>query len=69
MLGGAKALDRGDTAALVHHGQRQTGIDAPAIDDHRACAALAVVAALLGARQAKMFTQGIEQRRPRIDIE
>jgi len=47
-----RALDRGDFIALVHHGQAQTGADAPALDVDRARGALSVVAALLRAGQA-----------------
>ena len=55
-------FDRGDLAALVHHGERQAGVDAPAVDQHRAGAALAVVAALLGAGEAEVLAQRVEQR-------
>jgi len=44
-----QALDGGDLVALMGDGKGQAGIDAPAIDQNRAGAALAVVAALLGA--------------------
>ena len=48
-----QALDGGDLGAVLHDGQGQAGIDAPAVDQHRAGAALAVVAALLGAGQVE----------------
>ena len=54
--------------ALVHHRQAQAGVDPPPFDDHRAGAALAVVAALLGAGQVQMLAQRIEQRRARIEL-
>ena len=54
--------------ALVHHGEGQAGIDAPAVHQHRAGAALAVVAALLGAGEAQVFAQGVEQRGARIEF-
>ena len=44
-------LDRGDFGAVLHDGQREAGVDPPAVDQHRAGAALAVVAALLRAGQ------------------
>ncbi len=53
--------------ALVHHRERQARIDAPAVDDHRAGAALAVVAALLGAGEMQMLAQRVEQRGARIE--
>ena len=40
---------------------------APAVDQHRAGAALAVIAALLGAGQVEMVAQRVEQGRPRRD--
>jgi len=49
--GPAQALDRGDLGALVHDREAQAGIDAAAIHDHGAGAALALVAAFLGAGQ------------------
>ena len=51
------------------HGERQAGIDPPAVDEDRAGAALAVVAALLGAGQAQVLAQRVEQRRARIDLQ
>ena len=69
VLGRAQALDRGDAVALVHHGQRQAGIDPPPVDDDRAGAALAVIAALLGAGEMQMLAQRIEQRGPRVELE
>ena len=64
-----QAFDRGDLGAVLHDGQRQAGIDAPAVDQHRAGAALAVVAALLGAGQVEVVAQRVEQGRPRRDLE
>ena len=45
--GGTEALNCGNTVAFMHHGERQTCIDPTAIDDHRASAALPVIAAFL----------------------
>ncbi len=53
---------RGDVAVYLHHGQRQAGIDAAAIDQHRARPALATVASLLGAGQTQLLPQRVEQR-------
>ena len=65
----AQAFDGGDLGALVHHRQRQAGVDAPAVDDHRAGAALAVVAALLGAGQVQVLAQRVEQRGAGVEFE
>jgi ribosomal protein S7 len=53
----------------VHDGKRQAGIDAAAVGDDRTGAALAVVAAFLGAGQMQVFAQRVEQARPRIELE
>ena len=60
------AFDGQDVRALVTDRQRQAGIDAPSIDDDRAGAALAAIAALLGSGQIEPFAQKIEQRDARI---
>ena len=65
----AQALDGGDLVALVHHRERQAGVDPPAVDDHRAGAALAVVAALLGAGEMQVLAQRIEQRGAGVDLQ
>ena len=50
--------------AVLHDGEREAGIDAPSVDQHRAGAALAVIAALLGAGEVEMIAQRVEQGRP-----
>ena len=62
-----QTLDGGDLGAVLHHCERQAGVDAPAVHQDGASAALAVIATLLGARQVKMVAQGVEQGRPRRD--
>jgi hypothetical protein len=57
-------LDRGDGLAVVHHCKRQAGIDAAAIDQHRASAALAVIATLFCACEVEVLAQCIEQGYP-----
>ena len=47
----------------------QARIHAPAIHMHRARAALAVVAALLGAGEVQMLAHAVEQRGAWIDIQ
>ena len=53
----------------MHDRERQAGIDAPAIDDHGAGAALAVVAALLGAGEMQMLAQRIEQGGASVELQ
>ena len=60
------ALDGEDLGAVVADRQRQARIDPPAVDQHRAGAALAAVAALLGAGQVQPLAQEIEQRDARV---
>ena len=63
-----EALDGGDR--LAHRcRQGQAGEHAPAADVHRAGAALALVAALLGAGEAKVLAQGVEQGGARVQRE
>ena len=64
-----QALDGGDLAAVVHDGEGQAGIDALAVHQHRAGAALAAVAAFLGAGQVGDFAQGVEQGDARFDVQ
>ena len=49
---------------LLHDGQGQAGVDALAVHQHGAGAALAAVAAFLGAGQLHGFAQGVEQAHP-----
>ena len=56
-------LDGGDLRAVVHHRERQARDDALSVHQDRACAAGALVAALLGAGQARPFPQHVQQRR------
>ena len=60
-----QALDGRDMRAVLHDSQRQARIDPPAIDQNRARAALAVVAAFLGSGQIEIESQGVKQRGPR----
>jgi hypothetical protein len=56
-------------APFLHHRERQARIDAAAVNQDGARAALAVIAALLGAGQIEMIAQGIEKRGPRCDAQ
>src|SRR5688572_17427282 len=64
----AKALDRRDRVAFVHHGKAKTGVDADAINEDCARAALPVIASLLGAGQMEVLTKGVEQGGTGIEI-
>src|SRR5215208_7386882 len=66
---GGKPLDGGDLGAVLHDDERQARYHPASVDEHRAGAALAVIAALLGAGQVEAVPQGIEQGRPRRDLE
>src|SRR5262245_9660645 len=61
-----EALYRDDRLPLARRCQRQTRQDTLAIDDDRACATRALVAALLGAGKTKHVVKRIQQRDARI---
>ena len=54
---GSDAFNRNDFISFVHDRKRETGIYAPAVDQHRAGAALTVIATFFGAGEAKMLTR------------
>src|SRR5258708_40183314 len=64
-----KTLDRRDRLSVMHRGKRQAGVDAASVQQHRAGAALTVVAALLGSCQREMLTKCIEQGRAGIEAQ
>jgi hypothetical protein len=66
IAGLTEAFDGGDLIAIMHAGERQAAIDAPAIHHDRAGAALAVVAAFFRPGQAKMISERVEKRGARI---
>jgi hypothetical protein len=55
MLWRAQPLDGGNVVTLVHHRERKTRIDPPAVDNHGASTALAVIAAFFGAGEMQML--------------
>jgi hypothetical protein len=65
----AEAFNRGDACALVHDRERQAGINASSIRDHRARAALPLIASFFRAGETQMFAQRVEQSRSRIQFE
>src|SRR6476620_1410694 len=64
----AEPLDGLDRGTLVHDGERQAGINSLPIEQHGAGSALPMIAALLGARQAEMLAQRVEQGGPGRDL-
>ena len=66
---GTEAFDGDDRPVGAGCSEVQAGVLAHAVDQHRAGPALAVVAALLGAGQAGMLAQRIEQRHARIEAQ
>src|SRR5688572_28837442 len=56
------SLDGLDAPVRVGDGQRETGQDRGAVDEHGARAALAQLAAVLGAREVELFAEDLEQR-------
>ncbi len=65
---GRESFDGRDARAFVHHRERQARVDATAVDEDRAGAALAAVAALLRTGQADDLAQCVEQRDARLDL-
>jgi hypothetical protein len=59
-----QAFDGRDLRAVLHHRQGQARIDAPAVEEDGAGAALAVIAALLRPGEVEMKPQRVEQRGP-----
>jgi hypothetical protein len=60
------AFDRADVRAVVADRKRKARIDPSSVDDDRAGAALAAVAALLGSRQMEAFAKKIQERYTRV---
>ena len=60
-------FNRGDRMVLNTGRKSEARQHAPTVDQHRAGAALSMVAALLGAGQPQVLAQCIEQSRARIE--
>src|ERR1700736_5547072 len=67
MVALGETLDSRDGLSVVHYRKRQAGVDATSLNQHRAGAALAVIAPLLRTRLREMFTQRIQQCRAWIE--
>jgi hypothetical protein len=61
MTGLTDTFDRCDLVVPMHDGEGKTGVDSATVDVDRACSALTVVAAFLGAGQRKVFAEAVEQ--------
>src|SRR5690606_34000937 len=61
-----QAFDGDDFPSRGFHRQDQAAVDGPAVQQHAARAAVAVAAAFLGAGQAQLFPQHLQQRLPRL---
>jgi hypothetical protein len=68
LTGSPQSLDCRDIVALVHHGERKTGIDTLATDMHGAGAALPMIATLFCPGEVQMFAQQVEKRRPVVNV-
>ena len=69
LLRRAEALDGRDLVPLGVGREHQAGLHRLAVEQHRAAAAAAAVAHLLGARQVEVVAQRVEQRDARLDGE
>src|SRR6267378_2172564 len=63
------SLDGGDGVALGGDGEDKAGIRPAAVEQHRACPALPVVATLLRPGQVEMLPKGVEQGGPVVELE
>jgi hypothetical protein len=61
-------FDRRNFFPLLHHRKGKTRIDTFSVDNHRAGAALPVVAPFLAAGQVKLIAQQIQQSCARVDV-
>jgi hypothetical protein len=64
-----QAFDRDDGDVVMGDGECEAAVDPAAVDEDGACTALAVVAALLGAGQAELVAQEVEQGETGVDDE
>src|SRR5437868_12662929 len=64
-----QAFDGGDPAALRLKGEHEAGVDAAAVDVHRARAALPVIAAFLGSHESHAFAKRIEKAYTRLYVD
>lgn len=55
--------------AVVHQSKTEARLDAPAVDDDRACATLSVIAPFLAACKVEAIPQHIKKRHAGVDIQ
>ena len=67
-IGRAQSFDGRDIASFVHDRQSEAGVDTLSVEDHRAGAALAMIAPFLCSGEMQVFAQRIEQRGPRVEF-
>ena len=63
-----QALDRADVGAVRLDGQDDAGADAGAVQQHRAGAADAMLAADVGAGQAKVLAEEVDEKPPGLHL-
>ncbi len=63
------AFNGGDLLIFRLHGEQRTGFYWLAVQVHGACAALAGIAADVGAGEAQLFAQDVNQQRARLDVD
>src|SRR5207237_8568027 len=56
-----QSFDRDDVVVVMHDGERETRQDAATVDMDSACAALAMIAALLGSEELELLARRVEQ--------
>jgi hypothetical protein len=69
VVASCEALDGRHLRPFDAHREQQARVRPPPVDEDRARAALAVVAALLRAGQRQVLAQCVEQRRARVDVQ
>src|SRR5688572_29790753 len=65
----SKPFDRRQLGAVVHHRERQARHDAPAVQEDRASAALAVIASFLSSGEVEMLAQEVQDAGPRLHLQ
>src|ERR1700722_14780785 len=69
MIGLTDTFDRCDLIVPMHDGEGETGVDAATVNVDRACSALTVITAFLGAGQRKILAEAVEQRGTGVKLE
>jgi hypothetical protein len=64
----AEPLDCRDFRTVLHHGEHQARVYAPAGYQYRAATALAVIAALFGSREVEVIAQRVKKSGPRSQL-